>query len=807
MQESVELIRLWLRGIPPLNWLKCCLLIGQLVRRTESPYPVLCMIRATACLLLLFCPIVTFGDPGNLDFNRDVRPILSENCFHCHGPDTATRQADLRLDLADSAMTVVDKDDPESSELIRRVLSHDPDELMPPPESLKQITPEQKEILKKWIQEGGSFESHWSFTPPSSTPPPQVANDTWSNGPIDQFILARLRAENLTPSAPAKRETLARRISLDLTGVPLSPQEMADFLGDTSEASLETLIERLMHSPRYGEHMAIRWLEASRYADTDGYQNDRYRYQHVWRDWVIDAFNENKPYDQFAIEQIAGDMLPNATLRQQIATGFGRNHRINSEDGSIPEEWRTENVVDRIDTFGTIFLGLTIGCARCHDHKSDPISQREYYELFAYFNNVAEWGVGPNNGNSPPFIEVPKSWPNLDPEEDRLIHPDPVKLRNARADQGNGLKRPQAGSPSTLMIMHELDQPRETFVLQRGQYNMPDRSSPVQAGVPDSLSHATETPPTNRLELARWLFDPSHPLTARVAVNRIWQQFFSAGLVETSENFGSQGSPPSHPQLLDWLALELIRNDWNIRAIQKQILLSQTYQQSSHFRPELRERDPQNQLHARGPRSRLPAFTLRDQALAVSGLLVEKIGGPSTKPYMPPKIWKSISNNNYKQEQGSNLYRRSLYTYWRRTIPPPTMMNFNAAAREVCVVRTETTNTPLQALTLMNNKLFIEAARCLAERMWISRNGNSAQAIQAGYQLTVGREATPAELKIMSQTHKTFLSHFRENPAEAKLLLAVGEKQRDQTIPVVQHAAMTMIANILLNLDETISKE
>ncbi len=807
MQESVELIRLWVRGIPPLHWLKCCLPIRQLLRRTESPYPVLCMIRVTACLLLLFCPIVSSGDPGNLDFNRDVRPILSENCFHCHGPDTATRQADLRLDLADSAMTVVDTDDPESSELIRRVLSSDPDELMPPPESLKQITPEQKSILKKWIQEGGSFESHWSFAPADNKPPPQVANDTWSNGPIDQFILARLRTENPTPSPPAKRETLARRISLDLTGVPLSPQEMNEFIRDTSEASIETLIERLMHSPRYGEHMAVRWLEASRYADTDGYQNDRYRYHHVWRDWVIDAFNENKPYDQFAIEQIAGDMLPNATLRQQIATGFGRNHRINSEDGSIPEEWRTENVVDRVDTFGTIFLGLTIGCARCHDHKYDPISQREYYELFAYFNNVAEWGVGPNNGNSPPFIEVPKSWPNLGPKEDQLIHPDPVKLHNARADQGNGLKRPQAGSPSTLMIMHELEQPRETFVLQRGQYNMPDRSSPVQAGVPDSLSHADEAPPTNRLELAKWLFDPSHPLTARVAVNRIWQQFFSTGLVETSENFGSQGSPPSHPELLDWLALELIRNDWNIRTIQKQILLSQTYQQSSQFRDGLRERDPENQLYARGPRSRLPAFTLRDQALAVSGLLVEKIGGPSTKPYMPPKIWKSISNNNYKQDQGSNLYRRSLYTYWRRTIPPPTMMNFNAAAREVCVVRTETTNTPLQALTLMNNKLFIEAARCLAERIWLTTKGNPELAVQAGYRLAVGRDPAPAELQIMGKTHQNFLSHYSANPAEAKLLLAVGERQRDQTIPVVEHAAMTMIANILLNLDETISKE
>jgi len=770
-------------------------------------YPLLCMIRITACLLLSFSPILAIGDTGNLDFNRDVRPILSENCFHCHGPDTTTRKAELRLDLADSAMTVVNAEDPDSSELIRRVLSNDPDEQMPPPESLKQITSEQKKILTDWIKTGGSFESHWAFTPPRQTSPPKLENDNWSKGAIDQFVLAKLRDQKLSPSQPANRETLARRIALDLTGMPLSPQAVNEFLADRSESSVEILIERLMHSPRYGEHMAIRWLEASRYADTDGYQNDRYRYQHVWRDWVIEAFNNNKPYDQFAIEQIAGDMLPKATLRQQIATGFGRNHRINSEDGSIPEEWRTENVVDRVDTFSTIFLGLTIGCARCHDHKYDPISQREYYQLFAYFNNVAEWGVGPNNGNSPPFIEIPKSWPNLGRDENQLIPPQPVKLRNARAEQGNGLKRPQAGSPATLMIMHELTQPRETFVLQRGQYNMPDRSSPVSAGVPASLTASDEDQPRNRLELAKWLFDPSHPLTARVAVNRIWQQFFSHGLVETSENFGSQGSPPSHPELLDWLALELIRNNWNIRAIQKQILLSQTYQQSSQLTEELLQRDPKNQLHARGPRSRLPAFTLRDQALAVSGLLVEKLGGPSTKPYMPPKVWKSISNNSYKQDKGANLYRRSLYTYWRRTIPPPTMMNFNAAAREVCVVRTETTNTPLQALTLMNNKVFIEAARCMAERMYLHNKNNLEEAIAFGYQLSVGRPPQVTELDIMEKTHANFLAHYTLNSAEAELLLATGETQRNQTIPAVDHAAMTMVASILLNLDETISKE
>ncbi|MCG8652106.1 MAG: DUF1549 and DUF1553 domain-containing protein, partial [Pirellulales bacterium] len=570
---------------------------------------------------------------------------------------------------------------------------------------------------------------------------------------------------------------------------------------------IERLIHRLMKSPRYGEHMALPWLEGARYADTDGYQNDRYRYQHVWRDWVIEAFNHNMPYDQFVIQQLAGDMLPDATLRQQIATGFGRNHRINSEDGSIPEEWRIENVVDRVDTFGTLFLGLTIGCARCHDHKYDPISQREYYQLFAYFNNIAEWGVGPNNGNSPPFIEVPKNWPHLSPQEDRLIVPDPVELRNARQEAGNGLKRPQAGSPSTVMVMHELDQPRETFVLLRGQYNAPDKSQPVTPAVPAALNHSSGANPGNRLELARWLVSPQNPLAARVAVNRIWQQFFAVGLVETSENFGSQGSLPSHPELLDWLASQLVDHGWDLQVIQKQILLSATYQQSSVHSPATARRDPHNRLLARGARIRLPAFTLRDQALANSGLLVETIGGPSAKPYMPPKIWKAISNNTYKQDQGANLFRRSLYTYWRRTIPPPTMMNFNAAAREVCVVRTEATNTPLQALTLMNNIIFIETARFMAERMLREPPPNRRAQIQHGFRLACGRFPSDEEMRVLQRSYQKFQEQYRADQQAAKKLLAVGQTPRDASLPLIDHAAMTMTASLIMNLDEAITKE
>ncbi len=760
-------------------------------------------------LLLVSVCLASRVDADEVVFNRDIRPILSQTCFHCHGPDAATREADLRLDLASSAATVIVPGDVEASELIDRITSTDPDHRMPPPESAKQLSDPQRELLTRWVRSGGEYQGHWAFIRPVVSAPNVSGAGGWSNGKIDDYVWDRLRREGLKPSPRAAPETLIRRITIDLTGIPPTAAEIDRFLADHSPNSLERLIDRLMCSPRYGEQMALPWLEASRYADTDGYQNDRYRYQHVWRDWVIAAFNSNMPYDQFVTEQLAGDMLPDATLKQQIATGFGRNHRINSEDGSIPEEWRTENVVDRVDTFGTLFLGLTIGCARCHDHKYDPISQREYYQLFAYFNNIAEWGVGPNNGNSPPFIEVPDSWPDLSADEDHRILPDPVELHDARKEAGNGLKRPQAGSPSTVMVMHELREPRETYLLLRGQYNMPDKSQRLFPAVPAVLDIAPsdDDSSADRLELARWLVSPENPLTARVAVNRIWQQLFGVGLVETSENFGSQGSLPSHPALLDYLATELIRNQWDLRAIQKKVLLSETYQQSSVVSPELQELDPMNRLLARGPRVRLPAFTLRDQALQASGLLVEVIGGPSAKPYMPPKIWSSISNNTYEQDKGANLFRRSLYTYWRRTIPPPVMMNFNAAAREVCIVRTESTNTPLQALTLMNNTVFVESARFMAQRILQESPPQPRKQIEYGFRLLCGRFPNEQELTVLLNAHRGFLNRYKADRAAALKLLSVGDTPRDDSLPPAEHAAMAMTASLILNLDETITKE
>lgn len=737
-----------------------------------------------------------------VDFNRDIRPILSENCFACHGPDSAARAADLRLDDRESALTVLSAGQPDASELLARVSSVDADSRMPPVETGKRLTVGEVARLRLWVEQGAPFATHWSWERPRQQLPPDAGLDRWSRNSIDGFVLAKLKRSALTPAAAADRATLIRRVTLDLTGLPPTPGEVQAFLADDTPNAYELLLDRLFASPRYGEHMAASWLDAARYADTDGYQNDRYRYHHVWRDWVVDALNENKPYDEFIKEQLAGDMLPNPTLRQQIASAFGRNHRINSEDGSIPAEWHVENVADRVDTFGTVFLGLTIGCARCHDHKFDPISQRDYYSLFAHFNNVPEWGIGPNNGNSPPFIEVPADWRQNDAAP--AVDPVALELRPARENEaGNGLLRPQPGGVKTLMVMQELPQPRETYLLQRGQYNLPDTSHRIWPGVPETLGIPAAKTPGNRLELAEWLADPRHPLTARVAVNRYWQHFFGTGLVKTSENFGTQGEPPSHPALLDWLAIEFMNSGWDVKGIQKRILMSATYRQASgSSRGAIDDRD--NRLLARGPRFRLHPFVLRDQALAVAGLLVENPGGLPSKPYMPPKIWKSISNNAYQQDHGTGLYRRSVYTYWRRTIPPPTMMAFNAAEREICVVRKDRTNTPLQALTLMNNVVFVEAARFMAERML--REGGD-RPLEFGFQLATARQPAPEELQLIRQAHAGFLARYRDAPGEAERLLKTGERPRDVSLDRVEHAAMTMMASLLLNLDETITKE
>lgn len=769
--------------------------VGRIIKKTN------CLIPIVAIL----CLVSTQSTGDEISFTSDVRPILAAKCFNCHGFDAGSRQGDLRLDRRDEAEYVFSGAG-DTALFWERINSDDLEFRMPPPESKEALSLEEIEILNQWLSQGSPYEEHWAFRAPVRPTVPLVESEAIRN-PIDSFIRARLIKQGMTPSNAADPVTLARRLSQDLHGLPPAANVVEEFANQSSDKAYSDLIDVLMASPRYGEHMAVPWLDAARYADTDGYQNDRYRYMHVWRDWVIHSLNENMPYDQFVLEQVAGDMLPDATLKQQIATGFCRNHRINSEDGSIPEEWHVENVVDRIDTIGTAILGLTVGCARCHDHKFDPISAKEYYQLFAYFNNVPEWGVGPNNGNSPPFIEVPKSWPNLSEDENVAILPAPLKLREARKGQmGNGLKRPQAGSPQTVMVMHEMKVPRATYLLMRGQFDSPDKSELLTPGVPKVLLSSLAAQPQSRLQFAQWLVDRENPLTARVAVNRVWQQIFGMGLVKTSENFGTQGELPSHPELLDWLAVELIESGWDIRHIQKLILQSTTYRQSSETTPAREKEDPENRFLARAPRYRLHAFALRDSLLASSGLLVEKIGGIPAKPYMPPKIWRAISNNTYKQGTGDDLYRRSVYTFWRRTIPPPMMVNFNSADREVCIVRKDRTNTPLQALTQMNNIAFVEAARFLAERM-IEHSVDPRIAIEFGFISLVSRKPRKAELILLLDAYSEFEKHYRAQPKAAKALLSVGQKKRNENLELTEHAALTMVASLLMNLDEAVTRE
>jgi hypothetical protein len=749
--------------------------------------------------LALIVASPSLAGASEIGFNRDVRPILANKCFACHGPDAKVRKAKLRLDQRESALKVIEPGAPDESELVARVSHDDLEEVMPPPETHKAMSPDEIAMLWSWIAEGAKYEAHWALIPPVRQDVAEGAN------PIDHFVAERLKEVGLTPSPRAARHTLIRRVSLDLNGLPPTPEEVEHFVNDDSPDAFEKLVDRLLASTRYGEHMAATWLEASRYADTDGYQNDRYRYHWAWRDWLVRALNQNLPYDQFVTDQLAGDMLPGATLHQQIATGFCRNHRINSEAGSIPEEWQVEYVADRVDTLGTVFLGLTISCARCHDHKFDPITQRDYYQLFAYFNNVPEFGTGPNNGNSPPFIEVPEGYPDIEAKLDHLIQPAPMAWQKEGANFGGGVQRPVPGSEKTLMVMQEMEDPRETYVLKRGLYSDPDTSEKLQPAVPASLmGEIREEFPPNRLGLAQWLVHPQNPLTARVAVNRYWQHFFGRGIVSTSENFGAQGDVPSHQDLLDWLAVEFVESGWDVKALHKRIVMSATYQQSSDTTAAVAQRDPENRLLARAPRLRLPAFTIRDQALAASGLLVERMYGPPAKPYMPPKIWSAISNNKYKRDQGDNLYRRSIYTYWRRTIPPPTMMTFNSGDREVCTIRQSRTNTPLQALTMMNNVTFVETSRLLAERM-MRADDEIGGRIDAGFRMLLGRGATPQEIVWLEADVTTFRGEF--NVATAEELLKIGDKPRDAGMDPVELAAMTMIASTILNLDEALTRE
>jgi len=756
----------------------------------------------TICLVAIATMTSSAISATPLSFSRDIKPILSDSCYHCHGPDDAARQSELRFDLRAS---VFEFKVLTNGAMLEHLTSNDPDVQMPPPDSKRILRQEDRQTLIRWIKQGAQWpadDRHWAFIPPHRPSIPAIKKDAWSSNAIDQFIQARLAQENLTPSNRADKETLLRRVTFDLIGLPPSKQELERFIADPSPTAYEQAVDRLLNDLRYGEHMALGWLEASRYADTDGYQNDRLRYMWVWRDWLIQAINTNMPFDQFITEQMAGDLIPNRDFYTQVATGFNRNHRINSEGGSIPDEWIVEYVADRVETMGTMFLGLTLNCSRCHNHKYDPIEQREFYELFAFFNNIAEAGLGPNNGNSPPFITVPETWPHLTTAQTKFIVPDPVKIQIVQTS----VPRPQSGNPKTVMVLHELEKPRDTYLLNRGQYDQPEKSEKLTPSVPQSIGGWDQQWPRNRLGLAHWLTSADHPLTARVTINRIWQHFFGTGIVKTSENFGVQGEYPNHPQLLDWLATEFIAQNWDVKTIHRLIVTSSTYQQSSAASRELEQQDPENKLLARGPRKRLSPYAIRDAALFNSGLLVEDVGGPSVKPYMPPQIWQSISNAAYKQDQGAKIYRRSMYTYWRRTVPPPTMMAFNAASRETCIVRNDQTNTPLQALTMMNNITFVETARLLAQRELAIKPVTAATRVISGFQRITSRKPTDSEFTVLMNDYDAYIADFKADPDSAKKLLSIGASPYNQDYNISELAALTLIMNTILNLDEAITQ-
>ena len=973
-----------------------------------------------------------------VDFNRDVRPILSDRCYPCHGPDAGNRKTAMRLDDEAAAKSPLKSKKfpivagkPDESEIYKRIVSDSPGLRMPPAyNGHAKLDAKSIAILKQWIEDGARYQSHWSF----------IAPRRQSNQTIDRLVRARLETLGMQPSPQASKETLIRRVSFDLTGLPPTPEEVAEFVD--GKVTYEQVVDRLLASPRYAERMAIRWLEAARYADTNGYQSDGVRDMYRYRDWVIEAFDKNQPFDKFTIEQIAGDMLPNATLSQRIASAFHRNHRTTAEGGIVDEEWRTEYVADRAETTSTVFLGLTFGCARCHDHKYDPLKQKEFYSLFAFFNNVPEKGFVYNFGNERPFIKAPtpsqqdiwsqmksdrdrakQNWLNVQPRveaaqrkweaqiarhkpaigwtstdkleldaylfEDtkfdgkrvvnygettaKFNHRDPYTMsawvkpetRNGailtrtedymegtgyglyvmngklryhynfrwtdlgmrveskqdlkqgewqhiavtydggmytegvhlyidgkevemnvlfnsnlwpmvhkaplRLGQGAGLdfkgeiRNPRIWSREmsarevsaiavdeslsaiaakkdrtpaeqakldlafreqhlpeeldafqtaarsaqedldkfeaklpTVMVMEEGPQ-RDAFVLVRGAYD--NHGEKVTPATPASLHAWNPAWPRNRLGLAQWLTSRDNPLTARVTVNRFWQMLFGIGLVKTVEDFGSQGEIPVQQDVLDWLAVEFMDNGWNVKGILKTIVMSETYKQSSNVPAD--NRDPDNRLLARGPRGRLPAEMIRDQALAVSGLLVEKQGGPSVKPYQPKGLWQELtSGEEYKIDKGDGLYRRSLYTYWRRTIAPPTMVNFDSPTRETCTVRENRTNTPLQALNLMNDETYLEASRKLAERVI-----KDAAPLDRAFVLTLGRHPTSKEKQILEASLAKFQQRFNSDPQAAEKLLAIGESKSQSNAKPADLAAMMSVASMILNLDEAITKQ
>ncbi|QDT68733.1 hypothetical protein MalM25_16580 [Planctomycetes bacterium MalM25] len=755
-------------------------------------------------------------------YGRDIRPILSDKCFHCHGPDAQTREAGVRLDVPHEI---------DLGEVVLRIESDEEGYRMPPLESHKAITAEQAASIKAWIDDGAPYEQHWSFQPLVVQEIPE-GDDAWASTPIDQFVASRHRAEGLCPSPKADRRTLIRRVTLDLTGLPPNPKEVAGFVHDDAPGAYARLVDRLLASDRYGEHMARYWLDLVRYADTNGLHHDHYRQMAPYRDWVIRAFNEDLPYEDFVSWQLAGDLYDHPTTDQLIASGFNRLHLVIDVGTALPEESFNRNVIDRVSAFGTAMLGLTLECAVCHDHKYDPISQKDFYQLYGFFNNLdGESETGHRKGSDflrglhSPYLELPNrsqqaeierltgeieaSRAEIDASQpvSKVADAAPVvpdRLRGRIESLQDELASVRRGVPAAL-IMKERVKQRPAHVLIRGAYDQPGER--VERGTPSFLPELKATGGLKtRRDLAEWLVDPTHPLTARVAVNRFWQQFMGVGLVKTSEDFGAQGDPPSHPELLDYLATRFVEYGWRVKSLVREIVLSQTYRQTSHTTPSAYRNDPENRLLSRGSRFRLDAEVIRDQALALAGLLSFRNDGASVMPPQPAGLWETVTMPTsyprvYKADRGERAHRRSLYTFWRRSIPPPQFSIFDAPTREGCIARRERTNTPLQALVLMNEPQQIEAALAMAAAVLADPTMDDAQRLDRLVERVTARKIGRHELAKLRDSLVSFRTLYRNDPDAARAFVG-GDGSTDAG----EQAAWALIAHSLLNLDETRSR-
>jgi hypothetical protein len=653
------------------------------------------------------------------------------------------------------------------------------------------LTDYEKKLFHKWIEQGGKYERHWAFTPPVKSAIPDVTNKNWAKNEIDFFTLHRMEQENLQPNEQADKERLLKRVSLDLTGLPPSLDMMDKFLADKSDDAYEKMVDQLIATDQYGEKMALHWLDVARYADSYGYQDDNIRTQWPWRDWVIHAFTKNIPYDQFVLWQVAGDMLPHASKEQILATGFFRNHKYTEEGGVVPEEYRIEYLIDKTKTYGKGILGVTIECAQCHDHKYDPFKQKDYYSLLAFFNNTKEVGYEGDVG-----ISKPAKMPIL------LIDDN---------DRKNILSFIQKKDTATMMVsvLGERDTVRKTYLLNRGRYDAPGVEVQPSA-LPAIMKFDTTQYPPNRLGLAKWTVNKNNPLTARVFVNQIWQEFFGRGIVKSAGDFGMQGDLPSHPELLDWLAVDFMDHGWDIKRLVKQIVMSATYRQSAKITPEKLSKDPENMYLSRGPRNRLQAEFIRDLVLSSSGLLVKTIGGPSVKPYQPQGLWENATSGRgvlatYIQDHGDSLYRRGMYTFIKLTVPPPSMVMFDASNRDQCEVRRLKTNTPLQALIMMNDPTVLEASRVLAEKL-SSEQGSAADRITKAFRLIVCRKPSDKELKTLQEYYNDQLQDFAQKKFDAAQTLQEGESRAEKIIDVNSAASLMKVISVIYNLEETITK-